>query len=184
MSRPAASAGRAGCGRSAPGVRGAGQHQCPAGPHGRGPAVVNVGGGVQAKAAVAVLVVVPLKVRHPSTFVGKLEALIGWRTGKDGTADIQALRILSVFAGIGAQLSARLVTAAAPLFIWWPGPFLGAVSVAVLHRAPIRSFVHRLRLRALHLVTRSCGRRIRRLRGRARCGCWARRRVAALVYGC
>jgi hypothetical protein len=38
---------------------GVGQYQCPAGLHGRGPAVVNVGGGVQAEAAVAVLVVVP-----------------------------------------------------------------------------------------------------------------------------
>ena len=35
------------------------QHQCPAGLDGRGPAVVDVGGGVQAEAAVAVLVVVP-----------------------------------------------------------------------------------------------------------------------------
>jgi hypothetical protein len=35
------------------------QHQCPVGPDGGGPAVVNVGGGVQAEAAVAVLVVVP-----------------------------------------------------------------------------------------------------------------------------
>src|SRR5271170_13084 len=43
------------------GVRAVGvsQYQCPAGPHGRGSAVVNVGGGVQAEAAVAVLVVVP-----------------------------------------------------------------------------------------------------------------------------
>ena len=41
------------------GVVGGGQHPGPAGLHGCGPAVVDVGGGVQAKPAVAVLVVVP-----------------------------------------------------------------------------------------------------------------------------
>jgi hypothetical protein len=62
MSRPVVSAG---WGLSGEALRmggvGAGQHPGSPGPHGPGPAVVNVGGGVQAKPAVPVLVVVPGK---------------------------------------------------------------------------------------------------------------------------